>query len=46
LAGGGGTTGFDGGATPVADCGGYGPGCPGAAAGARMVNPGMMHHFQ
>jgi len=41
LTGGSGTTGFDGGATPVADCGGYG-----AAAGARMVNPGMMHHFQ
>jgi len=43
LAGGFGTTGFDGGATPVADCGGYGA-C--AGAGARMANPGMMHNFQ
>ena len=36
-----GTTGFDGGATPIADCGGYGAGCP-----AIMINGGMAQAFQ
>ena len=40
LAGGGGTTGFEGGATPIADCGGYGAGCP-----AIMVNGGLQQAF-
>ena len=35
-----GTTGFDGGATPIADCGGYGAGCP-----AIMVNGGLQQAF-
>ena len=43
--GGKGTTGFEGGATPIANCGGYGAGCPGPAAGAIMVNGGMAQAF-
>jgi hypothetical protein len=39
--GGGGTTGFEGGATPIADCGGYGAGCP-----IININPGMVHNFE
>ena len=39
-AGGAGTTGFEGGATPIADCGGYGAGCP-----AIMIGGGLPQSF-
>ncbi len=41
VAGGGGIGNWAGGATPIADCGGYGQGCP-----AIMMGGGMPHNFQ
>lgn len=41
-AGGAGTTGFEGGATPIADCGGYGAGCPAIMIGSGGLTQAFM----